>query len=63
MISNRVEKLKFLVDEMQIAFHLATHVGDAFVARRLDEDISVEGLLAGQGDFNRWTGLGRLSSR
>lgn len=41
MISNRVEKLKFLVDEMQIAFHLATHVDDPFVARTLARHILV----------------------
>lgn len=41
MITNRVDKLRFLVDEMHIAFHLARHVSDPFVARTLARHILV----------------------
>jgi hypothetical protein len=33
MIHARVEKLKFIAEEMQLAFHLAMHLTDPFVAR------------------------------
>lgn len=35
MIATRIEKLRFIVEEMHIALHLATHAPDAFVARTL----------------------------
>ena len=35
MIPARVEKLKFIVEEMQLAFQLAMHLNDPFVARTL----------------------------
>ena len=41
MISSRVEKLKFIVDEMQLAFHLTMHLTDPFVARTLARHILI----------------------
>ncbi|MCP1173647.1 hypothetical protein [Ralstonia chuxiongensis] len=41
MIPTRVGKLKFIVEEMQLAFHLAMHVTDPFVARTLARHILV----------------------
>jgi hypothetical protein len=41
MVATRVEKLKFIVEEMHIAFHLATHAPDAFVARTLARHILI----------------------
>lgn len=41
MIATRVEKLKFIVEEMHIAFPLATHAPDAFVARTLARHILI----------------------
>jgi len=41
MIPTRVAKLKFIVEEMQLAFHLARHVTDPFVARTLARHILV----------------------
>jgi hypothetical protein len=41
MIASRVEKLKFLVDEMQLAFHLTMHLTDPFVARTLARHILI----------------------
>lgn len=41
MIEARVEKLKFVVDEMHIAFHLAMHLTDPFAARTLARHILV----------------------
>jgi hypothetical protein len=43
MIPTRVEKLKSIVEEMQLAFHLAMHVTDPFVARTLARHILVRG--------------------
>ena len=33
MIAARLAKLKFIAEEMQLAFHLTAHLGDPFVAR------------------------------
>lgn len=41
MIPTRVEKLKFIVEEMQLAFHLAMHVTAPFVARTLARHILI----------------------
>jgi hypothetical protein len=41
VIATRVEKLKFITEEMHIAFHLATHAPDAFVARTLARHILI----------------------
>ena len=41
MISNRVEKLKFIVDEMYLALHLAKHSPDAFFARTIARHILI----------------------
>jgi hypothetical protein len=41
VIASRVEKLKFLVDEMQLAFHLTMHLTDPFVARTLARHILI----------------------
>jgi hypothetical protein len=41
VIATRVEKLKFLTDEMYIALQLATHAPDAFTARTLARHILV----------------------
>ena len=35
MIPVRIEKLKFIVEEMQIAFHLATQLTDPFLTRTI----------------------------
>lgn len=43
MIPTRVEKLKFVVEEMQLAFHLAMHLTDPFVARTLARHILIRG--------------------
>ena len=41
MISARVEKLKFIAEEMHIAFHLTMHLTDPFIARTLARHILV----------------------
>lgn len=41
MITTRVEKLKFIVEEMQLAFHLAMQLGNPFVARTLARHILI----------------------
>ena len=41
MISTRVEKLKFIVEEMQLAFHLTMHLTDPFVGRTLARHILI----------------------
>lgn len=41
MIAERIAKLKFIVEEMQIAFHLAKHAPDDFVARTLARHILI----------------------
>ena len=41
MIPTRVEKLKFIVEEMQLAFHLAMHLTAPFVARTLARHILI----------------------
>jgi hypothetical protein len=41
MIASRVEKLKFLVEEIQVAFHLTMHLTDPFVARTLARHILI----------------------
>jgi len=41
MLSQRLEKLRFLVDEMRVAFHLTVHLSDAFVARTLARHILI----------------------
>lgn len=41
MIHTRVEKLKFIVEEMHIAFCLAMHLTDPFIARTLARHILV----------------------
>lgn len=41
MIPTRVEKLKLIAEEMEIAFHLASHVTDPFVARTLVRHILI----------------------
>jgi hypothetical protein len=41
VIAIRVEKLRFLTEEMHLAFHLATHVPDPFSARTLARHILV----------------------
>jgi hypothetical protein len=41
MIPTRVEKLKFIVEEMQLAFHLAMHLTEPFVARTLARHILI----------------------
>ena len=41
MIPERLEKLKFMVEEMQVAFFLATHLTDPFVARTLARHILI----------------------
>jgi hypothetical protein len=41
MIPTRVEKLKLIAEEMQLAFYLAMHLTDAFVARTLARHILV----------------------
>ncbi|WP_105401402.1 hypothetical protein [Neorhizobium sp. T7_12] len=41
MISVRLEKLNFIVDEIRLAFHLAMHVTDPFMARTLTRHILV----------------------
>jgi hypothetical protein len=41
VIAIRVEKLRFLTEEMHLAFHLATHVPDPFSARTLARNILV----------------------
>ncbi len=41
MIPARVEKLKFIVEEMQLAFHLAMHLTEPFVARTLARHILI----------------------
>lgn len=48
MIQGRIEKLRFIVEEMQIAFHLATNLTDPFLARTIARHILVraENLIA-----------------
>jgi hypothetical protein len=41
VIPTRLEKLKFIVEEMQLAFHLAMHLTDPFVARTLARHILI----------------------
>ena len=41
MIPTRVDKLKFLADEMLLAFHLTTHLTEPFVARVLARHILI----------------------
>lgn len=41
MIATRVAKLKFIAEEMHIAFHLAKHAPDAFAARTLARHILI----------------------
>ena len=41
MIANRVEKLKFIAEEMHIAFHLATHAPTPFEARTFARHILI----------------------
>ena len=41
MIPTRLEKLKFIVEEMQLAFHLAMHLTDPFAARTLARHILI----------------------
>jgi hypothetical protein len=41
MITTRIEKLKFIVEEMHLAFLMATHVPDHFVARTLARHILI----------------------
>jgi hypothetical protein len=41
MIPTRLEKLKFIVEEMQLAFHLTMHLSDPFVARTLARHILI----------------------
>jgi hypothetical protein len=41
MNPTRVEKLRFIIEEMQLAFHLTTHLTDAFVARTLARHILI----------------------
>ncbi|MCW2275940.1 hypothetical protein GJ654_16630 [Rhodoblastus acidophilus] len=41
MISNRVEKLRFIAEEMQLAFFLTMHLTDSFVARTLARHILI----------------------
>jgi hypothetical protein len=41
MIPMRLETLKFIVEEMELAFHLAMHMSDPFVARTLARHILV----------------------
>lgn len=41
MIQGRIEKLRFIVEEMQIALHLATNLTDAFFARTIARHILV----------------------
>ena len=41
MISSRLEKLKFIVDEMRLAFHLTMHLTDPFVSRTLARHILI----------------------
>jgi len=43
MIPTRVEKLKFIVEEMHLAFHLAMHLTDPFVTRTLARHILIRG--------------------
>ena len=48
MIQDRIEKLRYIVEEMQIAFHLATNFTDSFFARTIARHILVraENLIA-----------------
>jgi len=48
MLQDRIEKLRFIVEEMQIAFHLATNLTDPFFARTIARHILVraENLIA-----------------
>lgn len=41
MIQNRIEKLKFILEEMQIALYLTTHLTDPFVTRTLARHILI----------------------
>jgi hypothetical protein len=41
MIQGRIEKLRFIVEEMQIAFHLATQLTDPFLARTIARHILI----------------------
>ena len=41
MLATRLEKLKFLAEEMQIAFHLSMHAEDFFAARTIARHILV----------------------
>ncbi len=48
MIQNRIDKLRFITEEMQIAFHLAANLADPFFARTIARHILVraENLIA-----------------
>jgi hypothetical protein len=41
IIIKRIEKLKFLVEELQLAFHLSMHLNEPFVARTLARHILI----------------------
>jgi hypothetical protein len=41
MIPERLEKLRFIVEEMQLAFYLTQHLTDRFVARTLARHILI----------------------
>ncbi len=41
MIPMRLEKLKFIVEEIQVAFHLTMHLSDPFIARTLARHILI----------------------
>jgi hypothetical protein len=41
MIPDRIEKLRFIVEEMQIAFHLATQLTDPFLTRTIARHILI----------------------
>jgi hypothetical protein len=41
MIQGRIEKLRFIVEEMQIAFHLATQLTDPFLTRTIARHILI----------------------
>ncbi len=41
MIQGRIEKLRFIAEEMQIAFHLATNLTDTFFARTIARHILI----------------------
>jgi hypothetical protein len=41
MIPDRIEKLRFIVEEMQIAFHLATQLTDPFLTHTIARQILI----------------------